>query len=76
MGADIAIGAIGEVIVAIRGPAGPGEILVPVGGSREAFIAECAEPVGRGTMVLVIDVAPHRHVTVIPWEGFSPEMRA
>jgi len=74
MGAHIAVGAIGEVVVAIRGTAGPGEILVPLNGSREAFIAECAEPVGRGAAVMVIDIAPHRHVTVVPWEGFSPAL--
>ncbi len=63
----IAVGAIGEVIVAIRGENGPGEVLVKVHGTRESYIAESVEPIPRGQTVLVIAVGPHRHVTVVPW---------
>ncbi len=66
----IAIGAIGEVIVAIRGADGPGEVLVKVHGTRESFIAESVEPIPRGQTVLVIEVGPHRQVTVVPWHDF------
>jgi hypothetical protein len=67
----IAIGAIGEVIVAIRGGDGPGEVLVKVHGTKESFIAESVEPIPRGQTVLVIEVGPHRHVTVVPWIDFA-----
>jgi len=43
--AGIAIGAIGEVIVAIRGEAGPGEVLVRANGTRESYIADSMEPI-------------------------------
>jgi hypothetical protein len=67
----IAVGAIGEVIVAIRGEGGPGEVLVKVHGSKESFIAESVEPIARGQTVLVIEVGPHRHVTVVPWQNLT-----
>ena len=63
----IAIGAIGEVIVAIRGEDGPGEVLVKVNGTKESYIAESVEPIARGQTVLVIAVGRHRHITVVPW---------
>ncbi len=63
----IAIGAIGEVIVAIRGEGGPGEVLVKVNGTMESYAAESVEPIARGQTVLVIEVGRHRHVTVVPW---------
>jgi len=69
--AGIAIGAIGEVIVAIRGEAGPGEVLVRANGTRESYIAERFEPIPRGATVLVIEVGPHRHVTVVPWTDLT-----
>ena len=63
----IAIGAIGEVILAIRGEDGPGEVLVRVDGTMQSYIAESIEPIARGQTVLVIAVGRHRHVTVVPW---------
>ena len=36
---EVLIGCIGKMIVASRGAAGPGEVLVPVRGGSEAFIA-------------------------------------
>ena len=67
----IAVGAIGEVIVAIRGEGGPGEVLVKVHGTKESFIADSVEPIARGQTVLVIGVGPHRHVTVVPWQDLT-----
>jgi hypothetical protein len=63
----IAVGAIGEVIVAIRGEGGPGEVLVKVHGTKESFIADSVEPIARGQTV----VGPHRHVTVVPWQDLT-----
>jgi hypothetical protein len=61
------IGCIGTMIVASRGTAGPGEVLVRVRGGSEAFIAWSAEPVPKGATVLVIESRGHRTVDVSPW---------
>jgi hypothetical protein len=61
------IGCIGKMIIASRGVAGPGEVLVPVRGGSEAFIAWSAEPLPRGATVLVIESRGHRAVDVSPW---------
>jgi hypothetical protein len=61
------IGCIGKLIVATRGQAGPGEVVVSVRGGREALIAWSAEPLPRGTTVLVIESRGHRAVDVSEW---------
>ena len=43
------IGCIGKIIVATRGQAGPGEVMVSVRGGREALIAWSAEPLAKGS---------------------------
>jgi hypothetical protein len=65
-----AVGAVGQVSIAIRGNKGPGEVMLTLGGVRECYIADSDAPIDRGQTVLVIDVAPHRHVTVVPWTDF------
>jgi len=62
------IGCIGKMLVASRGEAGPGEVLVPVRGGSEAFIAWSAEPLPKGATVLVIESRGHRAVDVSPWD--------
>jgi len=61
------IGCIGKLIVATRGQAGPGEVVVSVRGGREALIAWSAEPLPKGTTVLVIESRGHRAVDVSEW---------
>lgn len=61
------IGCIGKLIVATRGQAGPGEVVVSVRGGREALIAWSAEPLPKGTTVLVIESRGHRAVDVSAW---------
>jgi len=61
------IGCIGRLIVATRGQAGPGEVVVSVRGGREALIAWSAEPLPKGTTVLVIESRGHRAVDVSEW---------
>jgi hypothetical protein len=61
------IGCIGKMIVASRGGAGPGEVLVRVRGGSEAFIAWSADPLPQGATVLVIESRGHRAVDVSPW---------
>jgi len=65
-----AIGAVGKVLVATRGKNGSGEVMLTISGVRECFIADSDDPIERGQTVMVVDVAPHRHVTVVPWTDF------
>jgi hypothetical protein len=55
------------VIVATRGAAGPGEVLVKIRGGSEAFIAWSPEPLPRGTTVLVIESRGKRTVDISEW---------
>lgn len=64
------IGSVGHVVVATRGRSGPGEVQLTVGGVRECYIASSDDPIERGKSVLVVDVAPHRQVIVVPWTDF------
>jgi hypothetical protein len=66
-GDESLIGAIGVLIIATRGAAGPGEVLVKIRGGSEAFIAWSAEPIPRGSTVLVINNRGTRTVDVSPW---------
>ncbi len=62
-----AIGCIGVITVATRGTAGPGEVLVKIRGGTESFIAWSAEPLAKGTSVLVITERGTRAVDVSAW---------
>jgi len=62
-----AIGCIGVIIVATRGAAGPGEVLIKIRGGSEAFIAWSPDPLPKGTSVLVIDERGSRTVDVSAW---------
>jgi hypothetical protein len=62
------IGCIGKLVVGTRGAAGPGEVLVPIRGGSEAFLAWSPEPLPKGTTVLVIETRGHRAVDVSAWE--------
>lgn len=65
-----AIGAVGTISIPTRGSAGPGEVMLTVGGVRQCYIADSDVPIGNGEAVLVVDVAPNRHVIVVPWIDF------
>jgi hypothetical protein len=64
---EVLIGCIGVLIVATRGAAGPGEVLVRVRGGSEAFIAWSPDPLPKGATVLVIESRGHRAVDVSAW---------
>lgn len=64
---DAVIGCTGELLIATRGTAGPGEVLVRVRGGTETFLAWSDEPLARGTTVLVVDSRGTRQVDVIEW---------
>ena len=61
------IGSIGVMLIATRGQAGPGEVLLKIRGGTEAYIAWSVEPIARGRTVLVIESRGHRNVDVSEW---------
>jgi membrane protein implicated in regulation of membrane protease activity len=70
------VGCVGSLIVATRGAAGTGEVLLMVRGSKEAYLAWSDEPLPRGTEVLVVDVRGPRTVVVQPWAGLGPPIES
>ena len=66
-GDESLIGSIGVITIATRGAHGPGEVLVKIRGGSEAFIAWSAEPIPRGSTVLVINNRGTRTVDVSAW---------
>lgn len=71
MGDVSVVGCVGSLIVATRGDAGAGEVLLNVRGSREAYLAWSDQPLAKGTTVLVIDTRGVRTVVVEPWPGLD-----
>ena len=71
MGDVSLVGCIGSLIVATRGDAGAGEVLLNVRGAKEAYLAWSYQPLARGTTVLVIDTRGARTVVVEPWPGLD-----
>jgi membrane protein implicated in regulation of membrane protease activity len=67
MATDPVHGRVGVIVVATRGTAGPGEVMVTVRGSREAYLAWSVDPLRKGTEVLVIGIRGARTVDVEPW---------
>ena len=61
------IGSIGVLIVATRGKAGPGEVLLKIRGGTEAYLAWSSDPIPRGATVLVIETRGARTVDVSEW---------
>ena len=64
---DSVVGCIGTLLVATRGTAGPGEVLVKIRGGTEAFIAWSPDPLPKGATVLVIETRGSRTVDVSEW---------
>jgi hypothetical protein len=64
---EAVIGCTGHLLVATRGPEGPGEVLVRVRGGTEAFLAWSDGPLAKGSQVLVVDSRGSRQVDVIAW---------
>jgi hypothetical protein len=62
------VGCVGPLIVATRGAAGAGEVMLKVRGGSEAYLAWSADPLPKGAHVLVIHLKGPRTVDVVPWE--------
>ncbi len=60
---DLTIGSRGTLTIATQGRDGPGEVQVDDG---EAFIAYSAEPLPKGTVVVIYDTHGGRRVDVEP----------
>jgi hypothetical protein len=55
------------LIVATRGAAGPGEVLLSMRGGTEAYLAWSEEPLAKGATVLVFNSRGGRTVDVMEW---------
>jgi len=60
------VGSTGVVVVATRGAAGAGEVLIRLGGGSQTYLARSEEPIEKGTTVLVIGDLGGRTLSVIP----------
>jgi hypothetical protein len=61
------VGCTGVLVHATRGEHGPGEALVAIRGSREAYTAFSDEPMPVGQAVLVVGDRGQRRVDVVAW---------
>jgi len=64
---DAVVGCVGPLVVATRGSAGPGEVLIKVRGGSEAYLAWSDEPLPKGSLVLVVNARGLRAVDVVRW---------
>ena len=62
------IGTVGMLVIPTRGPAGPGEVRARIRGGSEKFLAWSAEPLPRGTTVLITECLGPRTVDVVEWD--------
>ena len=65
---EAVIGAVGVLIIATRGQAGPGEVKVRVRGGSENFLAWSTTPLSKGTTVLITEYRGPRAVDVMEWD--------
>jgi hypothetical protein len=66
-GDPAALGRVGVLTIATRGPAGPGEVLIKIRGGSETFLAWSDEPLAKGASVLIIESRGARAVSVVRW---------
>jgi len=64
---ESAIGTVGVLTIATRGPAGPGEVRIKIRGGSERFLAWSEDPLPKGATVLVVDYRGSRTVDVMEW---------
>ncbi|WP_043658913.1 hypothetical protein [Nocardia thailandica] len=60
-------GRTGTVTSPIRAAGALGEVLVAIRGGTEVYLARATEPIGAGETVLIVEVHPGRIVDVVPW---------
>jgi len=59
------VGAEGVVVVPTRGALGSGEVVLSVRGGSEAYLAWSAQPLPKGSEVVVVNVLGPRTVRVV-----------
>ena len=64
-----AVGASGVLIHGTRGPDGPGEVLLKIGGGTEAYLAWSEQPLPKGSQVLVFNSRGDRSVDVMQFDS-------
>ena len=64
---ESAIGLVGVITLATRGPAGPGEVKIRIRGGSEKFTAWSQTPLPMGTTVLITESRGRRTVDVMEW---------
>ena len=64
---ESAIGTVGVITLATRGPAGPGEVRIRIRGGSENYLAWSKKPLPAGTVVLVTERLAPRTVEVMEW---------
>ena len=65
------IGCAGVISVRTRGDEGAGEVVLSVRGGTEAYLAWSAEPLEKGTRVVVVDTRAARAVDVVRAEDLG-----
>jgi hypothetical protein len=65
------LGRIGVLVFGTRGPNGPGEVLLRIGGGTETYLAWSTEPLAKGSSVMVVETRGARTVDVVPWTDGS-----
>ena len=65
------VGRVGVLIVATRGPGGPGEARVGIRGGSETYLAWSDEALPKGATVLVVESRGGRTVGVVAWSNPS-----
>jgi hypothetical protein len=63
------VGLVGVLVVATRGKAGPGEVLLRVRGGSETYLAWSQQPLPKGAPVMVVEARAARTLDVVPWTG-------
>jgi hypothetical protein len=63
------VGLVGVLVVATRGRAGPGEVLLRVRGGSETYLAWSERPLPKGAQVMVVEARAARTLDVVPLTG-------
>jgi membrane protein implicated in regulation of membrane protease activity len=61
------VGLAGRIVTATNGTEGAGEVELRIRGGTETFIARSADPLPKGTPVIVLSTLGPRTVVVSPW---------
>jgi len=65
------VGRVGVLILATRGPGGPGEARISIRGGSETYLAWSEQALPKGTTVLVVESRGGRTVGVVAWSDPS-----